>query len=179
MRRLLFTAAALLAAAPAHAQFAGSAGGNTVIDADSAVSSQGVTTLTGQVDVRQGGVRILADKMVLYSTPRGSEPGPGAGLSPGIGNIDRIVATGNFYYITPEQEVRGERGVYTAASDQFEVTGDVVLTQDDSVVRGDRLIYDLTTERARVVSECKGRKCGRQRRVSILIKSQPQNGATS
>ena len=180
MTRMLSFAATLAAsaalAAPAAAQFAGASGGNIELYADDAVSRGGVTTLTGQVDARQGEVRILADEMVIYSANRGA-----GGTGPSVGNvagdIERIVATGNFYYITPEQEVRGDKGVYTASSDQFEVTGNVVLVQDESVVRGQRLIYDLATERARVISECKGRACGRDRRVAILIKSQNAQAA--
>ncbi|MGB6228744.1 MAG: LptA/OstA family protein [Litorimonas sp.] len=170
---LLGTLAALLWGAHAHAQFAGAGGGNIELYADNAVSVKGVTTLTGQVDARQDGVRILADEMVIYSRSAGADAG---GLSVGsVGNdIQRIVATGNFYYITPDQEVRGDKGVYIADSDTFKVTGDVVLTQADSVVRGRELIYNLSTERARVVSVCQGRRCNREDRVAILIKSAPQ-----
>lgn len=153
----------------AAAQFAGASGGNIELYADDAESSKGVTTLTGQVDARQDGVRILADKMVIYSKPGGSGGAPSVGT--GAGDIDRIVATGNFFYITPEQEVRGEQGVYTAATDTFVVTGDVILTQEDSVVRGTRLIYELASQTARVVADCQGRRCGPQARVAILIKN--------
>ena len=160
-----------LAAAPAHAQFSAGAGGNISLEADDAVSANGVTTLTGQVDARQDDVRILADKMVIYSNSAGTGAAGAPSLGAAGGDIKSIIATGNFYYITPEQNVRGDKGVYTAASDSFEVTGNVVLVQDGSVVRGNKLIYDLGTQRARVLSDCKGRRCGRDRRVAILIKN--------
>jgi len=169
--------AALAFAASAHAQFAGAAGGNIELYADDAVSSQGVTTLTGQVDARQDDVRILADRMVIYSKPSTAAGTPAVGAA--AGDIERIVATGNFFYLTPTQEVRGDQGVYEATANTFEVTGNVILTQEDSVVRGTRLIYDLGTERARVISECKGRQCGRQGRVAILIKNTPQAATSS
>lgn len=168
-RPLLGLLATLAFSASAAAQFAGAAGGNIELYADDAESSKGVTTLTGQVDARQDGVRILADKMVIYSKPAGSGGAPSVGTA--AGDIDRIVATGNFFYITPDQEVRGEQGVYTAATDTFVVTGDVILTQEDSIVRGTRLVYELATQTARVVSECQGRRCGSQGRVAILIKN--------
>ncbi len=171
MIRLLATLLIVSVAASAQAQFAGSGGGNIELSADDAVSVGGVTTLTGQVDARQGDVRILADTMVIYSKDRGNS-GSGPSVGNVAGDIDRIVASGNFYYITPEQEVRGDQGVYEADADQFTVTGKVVLVQDESVVRGSRLIYDLETEQARVMSECKGRRCGRDNRVAILIKNQ-------
>ncbi len=166
--------AVLSIATPSFAQFAGAAGGNIELYADDAESSKGVTTLTGQVDARQDGVRILADKMVIYSRPAGSNGDATPSVGTGVGDIERIVATGNFFYITPDQEVRGEQGVYTAAEDTFTVTGDVILTQEDSVVRGTRLIYELATRTARVVSDCEGRRCGPQRRVAILIKNTPE-----
>ncbi|MGB3454736.1 MAG: LptA/OstA family protein [Litorimonas sp.] len=154
----------------AQAQFA-RGGGDTELYADDAESVNGVITLTGQADIRQGDVRILADKVVIYSRQAENRTGPSVGTV--ADDIDRVVATGNFFYITPDQEVRGDQGVYTSVDDTFVVTGDVILTQEDSVVRGTRLIYELSTERARVVSNCQGRRCGTQGRVAILIKNTP------
>lgn len=144
----------------AYAQFTNS-GADTVIDADDSERVGDLIILTGQVDIRQGNRRLLADKIVLKM---GGDPNKNSGFK-------NAVATGNFYYITPEQEVRGDNGVFDGTTDIFTVTGDVVLLQDDSVVTGSKLIYNVTTEKAQVTSECKGRKCGRNRRVSILIKS--------
>ncbi|WP_298914519.1 LptA/OstA family protein [uncultured Algimonas sp.] len=159
----------------ANAQFA-RAGGDTLLYADDVESVDGVITLTGQADVRQGDVRILADEIVIHSRQDG-----GASAGPSVGtvadDIDRVIATGNFFYITPEQEVRGNQGVYTAADDTFVVTGDVILTQEDSVVRGTRLIYELNTQKARVVTDCQGRRCPTQERVAILIRDTSQAGA--
>lgn len=177
LRLMAGTCAAMAFAGSAHAQFAGASGGNIELYADDAVSAQGVTTLTGQVDARQDDVRILADRMVIYSKPTAATGTPAVGTA--AGDIERIVATGNFFYITLTQEVRGDQGVYTAASDTFEVTGNVILTQEDSVVRGTRMIYELGSEKARVIADCKGRQCGREGRVAILIKNTPQPTASS
>lgn len=168
MKRCLVTlmAALLPLAAPsiAFAQFSSDSSAPTILDADDAFTSNGVITLTGQADIRQGDVRLLADKVQIYTE----------GNSDGImatSGFTRMVATGNFYYITPEQEVRGDKGVYTRENDSFVVTGDVVLLQDDSVVTGKRLNYNLETREAKVAGECEGRKCTKGRRVSILIRS--------
>ncbi len=159
--------ALLMAAMPltANAQFARN--NNAPIDAtaDDIVNSGGTTILTGQVDVRQGGTRILADKMKIFGGVAGATSNGAAS------DISRIEATGNFYYITPEQEVRGNNGVYVQATDSFTVTGDVILLQGENVVTGDTLIYNLTTEEARVVGTCKGRRCGSKGRVKILLKN--------
>ena len=159
------TLSALMVPSMALAQFSADSSADTILLADDTVYSNGSTKLSGQVDIRQGDVRLLADEVEIFSSG-----GSGGGLVSTDGII-RIIATGNFYYITPEQEVRGEKGVYTAATDSFDVTGDVVLLQQDSVVTGERLKYNLTTRAAEVVSDCKGRKCGKGRRVSILIRS--------
>jgi len=154
-----------------HAQFARN--NNAPIDAtaDNITNSGGTTILTGQVDVRQGEVRILADQMKIYGAAAG------AGNS-ATSDISRIEANGNFYYITPDQEVRGDSGVYLQTTDTFTVTGDVILLQEENVVTGNRLIYNLTTEEAKVLGTCKGRKCGNKGRVKILIKNTGNQAAS-
>ena len=168
MRFLLFIL--MLLAVPASAQqFDPDSGVPTVIDADTADYRPGVTVLTGQVDVRQGDVRVLADRMEIYTSDTSAGAVPTEGIT-------RIVAEGNFYYITPEQEVKGSKGVYVAANDTFTVTGDVILLQDENVVSGDTLVYDLKTDEARVVGTCEGRRCGGTGRVRILLKQTGQAG---
>jgi len=157
--------ALLSVSAVAQAQFSSQSGADTIIDADRAVTANGVTTLVGQVDIRQGDARMLADKVVITNAQNNGSGGLNSS------SIDRVVATGNFYYVTPEQEVRGDRGVYTRANDGFVVTGDVILLQDGNVVTGTKLDYNLTTRDARVSSECQGRRCAPDDRVKILIKN--------
>jgi lipopolysaccharide export system protein LptA len=171
-RLIAFTAlASVIFPISAEAQFARN--NNSPIDAtaDAIQNNDGVTTLTGQVDVRQGETRILADRMDIYS---GS-----TGVVGAVNDITRIEATGNFYYLTPEQEVRGNKGVYEQKTDDFTVTGDVILLQGDgNVVTGDTLIYNLTTAKAKVIGSCKGRRCGSKGRVNILIKNNRSSGAS-
>lgn len=155
----------LMLALPASAQFATNSTAPIKGSADKVDYQQEVTVLSGQVDIRQDDVRILSDVMKIFS---GSES---AGAE-AFNDVRRIEAIGNFYYITPEQEVRGERGIYESETDTFTVSGDVILLQGkDNIVTGDRLIYSLSDNNARVVGTCKGRKCGKEGRVSILIKN--------
>lgn len=157
----------------AHAQFAVGATGDIRIGADKVDNVNGVTVLTGQVDIKQGDVRLLADKVEIFSN------GAGGNALVSANDINRMIATGNFYYITPEQEVRGDKGVYTSATESFVVMGDVILLQDDSVVTGSRLDYNLQTRDAKVTSACKGRKCKKRDRVAILIRSTDGQAATN
>ncbi len=150
--------------ATSYAQFSTDSSAPTILDADDAIAEAGRITLVGQADIRQGDVRLLADRVEIYT-----EDSSGGLIA--TSGFSRMVATGNFYYITPEQEVRGNKGVYTRADESFVVTGDVVLLQDDSVVTGERLDYNLETREATVKGDCDGRKCPKGRRVSILIRS--------
>ena len=79
----------------AHAQFSSDPGADTFLYSDDTVSRNGVITLTGQADIRQGDARLLADKVEIYTDGSGA-----SGLVTTDG-ITRVVATGNFYYITP------------------------------------------------------------------------------
>ncbi len=147
----------------AQAQFSTGSSAPINISADTADYQGAVTILSGGVDVRQGDVRVLADNMKIFSES-------GASLTDNAFN--RVVAQGNFYYLTPEQNVRGNVGIYTKANDTFVVTGDVILKQEDgNVITGNKLVYNLTTKNARVVGTCRGRKCGSKGRVNILIKN--------
>lgn len=156
--------AVLMTFSSAQAQFSPDSNAPINGAADSAVSEPGLTIFSGQVDVRQGDVRILSDTMKVYSGSSNS--------TEAFDDVSKIEAIGNFYYLTPDQEVRGDRGVYERATDTFTVTGNVILLQgEDNVVTGDRLLYNLGDGQARVVGNCKGRRCGRKGRVSILIKN--------
>jgi len=162
---------AMLAAAPlASAQFSVDSNAPVSGSSDSVDYRPDVTIFSGQVDVRQGEVRILSDQMRVH-TPNNAAEGANA-----IGGADKIEAIGNFFYLTPEQEVRGDKGVYLKSTETFTVTGNVVLLQGDgNVVTGDRLVYDLTDGTAKVLGTCKGRRCGSEGRVNILLKNTDNN----
>ena len=163
IKTALLSAAAIVLPISAHAQFVAGSSAPVVITADNADYQGSRTVLTGGVDVRQGDVRILADKMTFHTSGSGGLQGS---------NFSRIVAEGNFYYLTADQEVRGAKGIYTQTDDTIVVTGDVILKQGDgNIVTGEKLFYNLATRSARVVGSCKGRRCGSKGRVNILIKN--------
>jgi len=158
----------------AHAQFAANSNAPITGSADNVDYRPDVTVLSGQVDIRQEDVRILSDTMKIYA----AEKNGSVSNNDAFGDIDRIEALGNFFYITPEQEVTGNQGVYEKARDSFTVTGNVILLQgSDNVVTGDRLVYNLSSNQATVTGNCRGRRCGDKGRVNILIKNN-ENGTT-
>lgn len=170
MTRLLSLAlgAICLAALPqvASAQFAFGGDAPIKVDADKIEYDGRLTILTGQVEVIQEGTRILADRMELYRAQLGGGR---------LGDVTRIDAIGNFYYIAPDQKVRGEKGVYMQAADTLTVTGNVVLGDDTgNVGTSDRFVYNLTTREAVLEGTCTGRACT-SGRPSLII----DNGQTS
>ena len=66
------------------------------------------------------------------------------------GDLTRIEASGNVYFVTPDQSMRGDRATYTLSSEEVVVTGDVILTQGQNVLTGGRLVYNVRTEAARM-----------------------------
>lgn len=91
-------------------------------------------TLRGRAELVQGQNRLRADLV--------------SGLSQT--GESRIEATGNVYFVTPDQTIRGDRAIYTTADDMIVVTGDVILTQGQNVLTGSRLTYNVRTESARI-----------------------------
>ena len=159
-------ALALLAPISAHAQFAFGGDGPIDVDADKIEYKGELTILTGQVQVVQAGTRILADQMKLFRSRL-----PGGQL----GDVTRIEADGDFYYISPEQKVSGKRGVYEQQSNRITVTGDVILGDNTgNVGTTERFVYDLGTKNAVLEGTCKGRACT-SGRPSLIIDNGNRN----
>lgn len=91
--------------------------------------------LRGQAEIVQGTNRLRANLIQLTT---------------GSGGFSRAEASGDVYFVTPEQSLRGNRAVYTPGNDEVVVTGDVVLTQGRNVLTGSRVVYNTRTETARI-----------------------------
>ncbi len=164
MVRLLFSIFAVFClGAPAQAQFDFGGDAPILIDAEQATYKNNVTVLTGKVDVRQGDAQILSDEMKIFRAAGQN------GVDGSLGLVTRIEASGNFRYITPENTVSGDRGVYIRESGKITVTGNVQLVQPSgSRVRGDKLTYSIQTKSAKFGDECVGEGCNG--RVTFDIK---------
>jgi len=141
--RLFILAAALatLAAAPAAAQI-GRAEGPILIDSDRSElrNDEGLAIFEGNVEATQGDARLLSNRLEVEFERAAATGGPGA-----MGAMERVIATGDVYYITPKETARGRRAVYDIASETLQLTGDVVVRQGCDVSTGDKLTVDLVT----------------------------------
>ena len=144
IRRLpaaLIAVSAVVMVGPAGAQIA-PGGGPVAYGADDSeyIGSEGVFRLIGRAEMIQGENRLRADTIDMFTTPNRTG---GSG-----GDVREVVATGNVYFVTPTQVVRGDRAVYTASTDLVVITGDVILTQGENVMTGSRLTIVVSTNRA-------------------------------
>lgn len=104
--------------------------------ADGGEYTPGGFSLRGRAELTQGGNRLRADAIIGHTT--------------GGTQLTSVEASGNVYFVTPTQNMRGDRAVYNLATAEVVVTGNVVLTQGKNVLSGNRLVYNVRTESARM-----------------------------
>ncbi len=102
-------------------------------------------TMKGRAELIQGDNRLRADAVEATTVNNA---------------LTRIEATGNIYYVTPNETIRADRAVYTTGNDIIVMTGDVILTQGQNVMTGGRLTYNVRTETAQMEAGASGRVQG-------------------
>ena len=97
-----------------------------------------------------------------------AKAGEDASNSLGLGEVERIEATGNFRYTSLATVVTGDKGVYERAKDIITITGKVRVKQNSgSEATTDKLMYNVKTEALRFAGECAGAGCGPRPTVRI------------
>ena len=161
------TGAVAMGAGAALAQIASQSKSPIDITADQAEvnNAQCTAIWKGAAEAVQDNNRLRADTLTVYSRPK-----PGGGDAPGqngCGGVDRIEANGHVYYVTPTQNARGDRAVYTQAKDEIVITGDVIVVQGQDVARGDKLTLNVASKEATMVSDVTG--AGKPGRVRAVV----------
>jgi len=136
-----------LMASPAFAQIS-SEGGPIYINSSrtESLENERKVLLVGNVDIQQGTARLRADTVTISFKPGGGAPA-GASVVGGFGQVERIVAEGNVYYVTPELKAKGDRGVYELATDTITMTGKVALMRERDVAEGQTLRMEVKSRR--------------------------------
>ena len=152
MRQFIIAAgvflAAALAAPGASAQLSES-GGPVSYSANNLEYVDGDRTLvlSGDVDIVQNDARLRADRVtMIFSRSTGGTGGQGLGS----GDIERMIADGEVYYVRPAQSARGNRAVYEVAQDAVTFTGNVVVASDENVIRGETLVLQIGSRRTTI-----------------------------
>lgn len=115
------------------------------ISADSLEVQQdeNIATFAGNVDARQGNMRLKADRLMVHY--RGDKSGEASASA-----ISRIDASGSVFIASGRETAQGEAGVYDVENGLVTLTRNVVLTRGENVIRGDRLVLNLVTGQTRV-----------------------------
>jgi lipopolysaccharide export system protein LptA len=143
-------AVAAFAASPAHAQLS-EGGGPVSYSANNLeyFDSERRLVLVGDVDIVQNDARLRADRITLFfSASSGGGDGGQQGL--GSGDIERLIAEGEVYYIRPSQDARGNRAVYDVAQDSVTFTGNVIVMSEENVIRGETLVLQIGSRRTTI-----------------------------
>jgi len=148
MRILILLTAMVGLTGPVMAQIGGQ-GGPMDISADrlETFDTDRRAMFSGNVDAAQGDANLRSDQLeVFFSQRSGSTAGTGASW----GEIDRVVATGDVFYVTPEEVARGERAVYQLTTETIIMTGGVTLRRGENVIQGSCLVVDLATNNSQI-----------------------------
>jgi lipopolysaccharide export system protein LptA len=136
------------------------------IEADSLEVQQdkNLAIFTGNVDVKQGNIRLQAKELRVSYGQASGETKADANVS---GSIRRIDAKGDVFMSTPTETAKGDNGSYDVVAKVITMTGNVVLTQGGNVLRGNQLVYNMVTGR----SEMKGGKMkdGKKTRIKGIF----------
>jgi lipopolysaccharide export system protein LptA len=98
----------------------------------------------GAKDTAAGDPGITESAKDAKAAARTSAPGS-------TSSIKRLEASGGVVVTSVDQKATGANGVFDMATNTAVLTGDVVLTQGDSVIRGKQLNVDLKTGLAKVI----------------------------
>jgi lipopolysaccharide export system protein LptA len=142
-----------LAAAPAAAQdaskafkgFSSSSNDPIQIEADrlEVRDEEKVAIYKGNVRVRQGETLLKTSELRVHYIGEASSGAPGSG-------VDRIETGGPLTVQSGAQTASGDKALFEMAKDLVTLTGNVVLTEGDSIVRGDLLVVDLKAKKAKM-----------------------------
>jgi len=123
--------------------------------------------------VTQDGRRISADTLVAHLLPEGApqpvQARPGAQAAsaapPGQGRIERVELFGNVEVRTEGEVVRGDRGVYSAATGMARILDNVRLTRGGNQLNGREALVNLNTGVSRLV----GAPAGGERVRGLIV----------
>jgi len=148
-------ALAAMTAGPAAAQLS-SEGGPIRVNADSSqiLERDRQVLVIGNVDIIQGDARLRADNVTLFYGSSGSSEG---GIGGSFGEIERMRAEGDVFYVTPDLKARGDVGIYDAQADTIRLQGEeVVLIRGEDVATGCEMILQVSAGQS-TLRGCDGR----------------------
>lgn len=103
---------------------------NVASDSLSVDQSSGLAVFDGNVVVTQGAMTIKSAKARVQNNADGS-------------GIEKLFFTGGVTFASETEAAEASEAVYTVASGEVVMTGNVLLTQGPTTIAGQKLVYDL------------------------------------
>jgi lipopolysaccharide export system protein LptA len=137
---------AAFTATPAHAQLS-EGGGPVSYSANNLeyFDSERRLVLVGDVDIVQNDARLRADRITLFFSESSGGATAGGQQGLGSGDIERMIAEGEVFYIRPAQDARGDRAVYDVRQDSVTFSGNVIVMSEENVIRGETLVLHISS----------------------------------
>ena len=123
-----------------------------VSDRLDAYSDKRMVVFSGNAVATQGARTIRADRLTLYYKEDKKSAGRAAGEAEGMGNMERVEATGHVTITEGERIVTGDAAVFDQDARKITVTGNAVMREGANVIRGDRIVVFLDENRGVVES---------------------------
>lgn len=106
-------------------------------------------TFSGDVKLTQGDTTLKCKILVVFyedtAAPKKGAPQAQKAAGTTAQQIKRAEAKGDVFITQKDQTASGENGVFDLKSNTVTMTGNVVVTQGQTVMRGERMVVNLTT----------------------------------
>ncbi len=107
---------------------------------------------TGDVDAKQGDVRIRSDEMTVYYTPAGKKvKASKKEEKKATQQVEKLVCIGNVEVTRGEFLGTSKKMIYLSKERQVILTGNAKAWQSQNMVSGDKIIYYLDEGRSEVI----------------------------
>ncbi len=145
-----------------------------LIEADSmsSVEKSNSVLFKGNVDAKQGDVRIRSDKMTVYYSMKDKNAKPGTSASQ---QVEKMICIGNVEITRAEWLGTAKKMDYLAKDRQVILLGNAKAYQGQNMVSGEKIIYYLDEGRSEVVGDTnvilgdKGKDKKKPSRVNMTI----------
>ncbi len=120
---------------------------------------------TGDVDAKQGDVRIRSDEMTVYYTtadsltkPANKKKSTAPSEKKATQQVEKLISTGNVEVTRGEWLGTAKKMIYLSKERQVILTDNAKAWQGQNVVSGDKIIYYLDEGRSEVIGDSKATK---------------------
>ncbi len=142
---------------------------NIAADHMSATEKTNTVTFSGNVDASQADVRIQADKMVVFYTPKEKS----AAAKKTKQQVEKMICTGKVQITRGKWLGTADRLDYLERKRQVILSGNAKAWQDKNMVSGSKIVYYLDEGRSEVIAEKSstkksGKKQGGRVKMTIL-----------